>query len=207
MIDLALTVPIAAALIPALAVANRLRGRKAVYVAIPAAIIGLVTANPLAALAYVGGESFGWGQWLRAIRVWPMDEPAASEAYREIASKRESGRKNGIHALAKKVAGGHQEKTGQWRKYVWAALTIRGLYWWVPVYTVLAIGGLNPVVAVAAMAATAAAFTPSYILARRMAEADYWGRGEVIYGAAQGAILGACLLLDPNLLFQGLSFL
>lgn len=200
--------PLAAVLPFALAVANRLRGRKAVYVAIPAAIIGLVSMNPLAALAYVGGESFGWGQWLRAIKFWPDDEPGASEAYRSMAASRESGRKNGIHSLAKKVAGGHQEKPGQWRKYVFAALTIRGLYWWVPVYAVLAIGGLNPAVAVAAMAASAAAFAPSYILARRISRSDYWGRGEVIYGFAYGTVLALAILLDANgLVAQGLTFL
>ena len=202
-----IALPLAAALPFALAVANRLRGRKAVYVAIPAAVIGLVSLNPLAALAYVGGESFGWGQWLRAIKFWPDAEPGASEGYRAMAATRESGRKNGIHSLAKKIAGGHQEKPGQWRKYVLAALTIRGAYWWVPVYTVLAIGGLNPVVAIAAMAATAAAFAPSYILAVRASKKDYWGRGEVIYGFFQGLIMGGACLLDPSLIGQGLTFL
>lgn len=191
--------------------ANFMRGRKSWYVVIPAAGLSLVTLNPVAGIAYVGGESFGWGQWLRAINHWFDDEPQGSQAYEKIRSERQSGRKNGIHAIAKKIAGGEMgEKV--WRRYVFAALTVRGAYWWLPVYTVLAVSGLNPVIAIAAMAASAAAFAPSYILAKRVGDDvpllhdHYWGRGEQIYGFFYGLILAIALVLDPSPLSFSLTF-
>ena len=106
-------------------VLNRLRGMNGVWSKfnglLLAYIIYSVSHNHYVALAvgigYVIGESFGWGEWVGTLT-----------GDRSIKQLNEEGANNGIQWLASKVV----SPTKDWLNYCRVALTIRGLYWWLP---------------------------------------------------------------------------
>ena len=104
---------------------NRLRGTDGLWSKIIGLLLALVVqiafCNPYVAIAvglgYIIGESFGWGEWIGTLT-----------GDRSIKQLNEEGANNGIQWLASKVV----SPTKDWLNYCRVALTIRGLYWWLP---------------------------------------------------------------------------
>ena len=104
---------------------NRLRGTQGLWSKIIGLLLALVVqiafGNPYVAIAvglgYIIGESFGWGEWVGTL-----------SCNRTAVEANEEGRNNGIQWLASKVV----SPTKDWLNYCRVALTIRGLYWWLP---------------------------------------------------------------------------
>ena len=106
-------------------VLNRLRGTQGIWSKVIGLLLALVVqiafGNPYVSIAvglgYIIGESFGWGEWVGTL-----------SSNREQIQKNEEGKNNGIQWLASKVI----DPTKDWINYCRVALTIRGLYWWLP---------------------------------------------------------------------------
>ena len=122
---------------------NRLRGTDGLWSKIIGLLLALVVQivfnNPYASIAvglgYIIGESFGWGLWVGTLSV---------QREKGYALKDEGeGRNNGIEWLATKIIKPTQEN---WLNYCRLALTIRGLYWWLPTLAPLYFVGFNPYV-------------------------------------------------------------
>lgn len=122
---------------------NRLRGTNGVwskaiglFLALMAQIaFGNVYVTLAVGLGYIIGESFGWGLWVGTL---------STQREKGYALKDEGeGRNNGIEWLATKIIKPTQEN---WLNYCRVALTIRGLYWWLPTLAPLYFVGFNPYV-------------------------------------------------------------
>lgn len=169
----------------------KLAGKNAYIVAVLlSAWIFLCTFNWMAALAflvaYILGESMGWGKWLGSLGL----KLSQAEYEAHPLGKREEGRKNGIHWLADEIA---PEKK-DYHRYARVALAIRGLYWGAPIVIALAAtGAIHPISALIAAPLLAITFPLSYILAQEAFGEDYWPKGEFIYGFFQGSIIGTAL--------------
>ena len=104
---------------------NRLRGTQGLWSKIIglllALIVQIVFDNVYVALAvglgYIIGESFGWGEWVGTLT-----------GDRNFKQLNEEGKNNGIQWLASKVI----DPSKDWINYCRVALSIRGLYWWLP---------------------------------------------------------------------------
>lgn len=113
-----------------------------------ALIVGLLTMNAWAGLlvliAYLVGESKGWGEWIGALTRWESkDEKWLEKQYKD----NEGVGFPYIHQIAncvikEQVEGTLEEKLKQYNKYATLALTLRGVYWWSLVYGVIAWFGL-----------------------------------------------------------------
>ncbi len=99
--------------------------------------IAMVFGNPYVgfavAVGYILGESFGWGEWVGTLSVHQKD------IKREMYTM-EEGKNNGIAWLASKVF----NPETNWINYCRVALSIRGLYWWLPVLAPLHFVGFSP---------------------------------------------------------------
>lgn len=177
-----------------LTILNRLRGTWAIMAKVNGLILGiglyLLTGNVIAgialAIAYVAGESMGWGKWIGGV----IDgNKTATEA--ELAD--EEGRNNGIHWLANKIA----PETEDYAKYCFVALAIRGVYWWLPVMLVLVYFGVIVYgLGIALAGLLGIAFPLSVVIANKTSKwfsvkfmNDSWGQAEVWYGIAQDIAL------------------
>lgn len=108
---------------------NRLRGTDGLWSKIIGLLLALATLiafhNTYVALAvglgYIIGESFGWGEWVGTLSV-------QREKGYELHDEGE-GRNNGIEWIASHIVKPTQES---WLNYCRVALSIRGLYWWLP---------------------------------------------------------------------------
>lgn len=189
---------------------NRLRGggflslsggSAYIAAAILTALIFGITLNPIVAgaflVAYVLGESFGWGKWLAAIPFW-NDKSFTQEMYNSGQVKasniplieRKDGKNNGIHLIANLIS----KETEDFRSYSWWALVIRGIFWWGPVLAALtATGAIHFVSAILGTIVLGFAFPILYQFSYKMFTEEYWGRGEMMYGFVQGLILSIAL--------------
>lgn len=122
---------------------NRLRGTEGLWSKIIGLLLALVTLiafhNTYVALAvglgYIIGESFGWGLWVGTLTVQRLNGYALHDEG--------EGDNNGIAWLASHIVKPTQEN---WLNYCRVALTIRGLYWWIPTLAPLYFVGFNPLV-------------------------------------------------------------
>lgn len=155
-----------------------------------AGIIGAV----LVALAYVGGESFGWTKWLRGVT--GLRDPQNSRSgvmTQEVWNTTQyrvddTGQKNGIHFLAHMI---FKENQNYWA-YCMLAFAIRGVYWWAPVALVLwFFGVLVPLQAVLWTLFLAVTLPVSYWLMSKVElfGLRYLARSEFLYGAIYGTAL------------------
>lgn len=146
-------------------------------------IIYLIFGNPyvglLFAAGYIFGESMGWGEWIGRI-----SNPSQSLKMNDI-----EGRKNGIYWLASKLADRGTVL------YSYIALTLRGVWWWLPALLPLYLYvGIAPVLL--AVTTLAIAFPLSVVVAK---ECDFhidfidvhatWARAEVIYGGVMDIVI------------------
>lgn len=113
-----------------------------------ALVFGLLAMNVWAGLAvlvaYLVGESKGWGEWVGALTRWESkDEQWLQEQYDD----EEGWGLPFIHNIAnfiykERIDGTIEEKLSQYNKYAITALTIRGMLWWGLVYGTASIFGI-----------------------------------------------------------------
>ena len=113
-----------------------------------ALVFGLLAMNVWAGLAllvaYLVGESKGWGKWVGALTRWePKDEKWLEEQYLDNEGKTFPF----IHQIAnyvvpEKIDGTLEQKLKQYNKYAILATTLRGIYWFLPMTLVAIFTGL-----------------------------------------------------------------
>lgn len=169
-----------------------------------ALIIGLLAMNVWAGLAvlvaYLVGESKGWGEWVGALTRWETkDEDWLQKQYDD----EEGWGLPFIHNVAnfickEQIDGTLEEKLIQYNKYAITALVIRGMLWWGLVYGVMAaFGVISVLTAVIATVLLGIGFPVACELGKRW---DYnkkfgilhlsrgWENQEIIYGLMQGIV-------------------
>ena len=180
-----------------------------------AIVLGLLSMNLYAGLAvliaYIVGESKGWGKWVGSLsRVEPWTEKHLVDDYADAEGKTFPF----IHQIANSVCkeqidGTFEQKCKQYKKYATLALALRGFYWWLPMYLVLAaFGVISWYVAVIAGVGLGLMFPIAAELGRRwkfervydlkfikLSFSRGWENQEVVYGAMQGLVLWAVLYL------------
>lgn len=175
-----------------------------------ALVFGLLAMNVWAGLAvlvaYLIGESKGWGEWVGALTRWETkDEKWLQRQYKD----NEGVGFPYIHQIAniivkEQIEGTLEEKLKQYHKYATLALTLRGMFWWGLVYGTASIFGIVSVLeAVAITVALGIGFPVACWLGKKM---DFsrkygilhlsrgWENQEVIYGLMQGIVLWTCIL-------------
>ena len=172
---------------------NRLRGTIGAYAKVNGLLIALIVQisfnNPYVSIAvglgYIIGESFGWGEWVGTL-----------SCNRTAVEANEEGRNNGIQWLASKVF----KPETDWINYCRVALTIRGLYWWLPTLSPLYFVGFNPLVLLGCIAFLSVGFPIACEIGYRTAPffsfdkygfkmVSEWEHQEVWYGLMQDLVL------------------
>ena len=170
-----------------------------------ALVFGLLAMNVWAGLAvlvaYLIGESKGWGEWVGALTRWETkDEEWLQKQY---------GDEEGlglpfIHNIAnfvfkEKIEGTLEERLIQYNKYAITALAVRGMLWWGLVYGTASIFGIVSVLeAIVITVLLGIGFPVACWLGKKM---DFsrkygilhlskgWENQELVYGLIQGACL------------------
>lgn len=173
-----------------------------------AIVVGILTMNALAGVAvlvaYLVGEANGWGEWIGSLtRHEPWDEEMLQMNYRDEEGKTFPF----IHQIAnsvfkEQIDGSFEDRAKQYRKYATLALMLRGMYWWLPVYGVMAaFGVINWYVAVSAVVVLGLMFPIAAELGKRwkfervydlkfvkLSFSRGWENQEIVYGAMQGLV-------------------
>ena len=170
-----------------------------------ALIIGLLAMNVLAGLAvlvaYLVGESKGWGEWVGALTRWETkDEEWLQRQYDD----EEGVGFPYIHQIAniivkEQIEGTLDERLKQYHRYATLALMLRGMFWWGLVYGTASIFGIVSVLeAIAITVALCIVFPVACWLGKKM---DFsrkygilhlsrgWENQELVYGVMQGIAL------------------
>lgn len=149
-------------------------------------------------IAYLVGESKGWGEWVGALSGYkPKDEEWMQKQYADNEGKKFPF----IHYIAnafvkERIEGTLTERIKQHAKYSRVALSLRGFYWWGMVYFTLAIFGvIGWLAALVATIVLSLTFPIACELGKRMKfKFKYgllsfnrgWENQEAIYGMFQG---------------------
>ena len=179
-----------------------------------ALVLGIATMNAWIGLAvlvaYLIGEAKGWGEWVGSLtRHEPWDEQMLQRNYLDAEGKTFPF----IYQIAnffikEKIDGTFEEQCRQYRKHATLALMLRGMYWWLPVYGVIAaFGVISWQVAAVAGIVLGIAFPIAAEIGRRMTftrEYDLkfiklsfsqgWENQEIVYGMIQGVVLWSVVL-------------
>ena len=179
-----------------------------------ALVIGVATMNAwlgLAVLAaYLIGEAKGWGEWVGSLtRHEPWTEELLEHNYKDDEGKTFPF----IYQIAnffikEKIDGTFEQRVTQYRRHATLALMLRGVYWWLPVYLVLAVFGvIGWDIAVMAGIGLGLAFPIAAEIGRHWKfERTYdlkfiklnfspgWENQEVVYGAIQGSVMWYIIL-------------
>lgn len=155
------------------------------------AFIFAVTLNHWAAsaffVAYIAGESFGWGKWLVVLpRTLTQEEYNTSPWI-----ARDDGKNNGIHQLANALFAEHKN----YYKYAITALMFRGTLWMLPVFFALGVTNAIPVWSIALAGILGGAFPYCYLLGVKLYPTHYWSTGEWIFGFLFGLVLAPLLYI------------
>ena len=184
-------------------VGNHLYG---IYIAL---VLGIITMNMWLGLsvfvAYLVGESKGWGEWVGSLtRTEPWTEELLQRNYADNEGKTFPYIYQTTNFFIKeKIDGTFEEQCKQYRKHVTLALALRGLYWWLPVYLVLAIFQiityqealiittlLGIAFPIACEIGKRITFTKTYDLKFiKFSFSQGWENQEVVYGLFQGIAL------------------
>ena len=170
-----------------------------------ALVLGLLAMNVWAGLAvlvaYLVGESKGWGEWVGALTRWETkDEEWLQRQYKD----NEGVGFPYIHQIAnaivkEQIEGTLEDKLKQYHKYATIALTLRGMFWWGLVYGTMAVFGvISGLTALVATVLLGIGFPVACELGKRW---DYnkkfgilsfsrgWENQEIVYGLMQGIAL------------------
>lgn len=180
-----------------------------------ALVVGVVAMNAWLGLAvlvaYLVGEAKGWGEWVGSLtRVEPWTEEHLQGDYADNEGKKFPF----IHQIANSVCkeqidGTFEQRANQYKKYATLALMLRGIYWWLPVYLVMAaFGVISWYVAVIAGVGLGIAFPLACAIGKRwkfervydlkfikLSFSRGWENQEVVYGAMQGLMFWLVVLL------------
>ncbi|MFW9602466.1 MAG: hypothetical protein ACMV1B_09115 [Prevotella sp.] len=179
-----------------------------------ALVFGLLAMNVWAGLAvlvaYLVGESKGWGEWVGSLtRHEPWTEELLAHCYRDNEGKTFPY----IHQVANSIVkeqceGSFEKRANQYKRYATLALMLRGIYWWLPVYLVIAaFGVISWQVAVVAGIGLGIAFPLACAIGReieftrvydlkfiKLSFSRGWENQEVVYGMIQGVVLWSVVL-------------
>ena len=174
-----------------------------------AVVVGILTMNALAGvavlIAYLVGEAKGWGEWIGSLtRHEPWTEELLEHNYKDDEGKTFPF----IYQISnffikEKIDGTFEEQCKQYRRHATLALMLRGIYWWLPVYLVLAAFGvigwdiavmagvlLGIAFPIAAEIGRHWKFTKTYDLKFiKLSFSQGWENQEVVYGLFQGIAL------------------
>ena len=179
-----------------------------------ALVLGIATMNAWLGLAvlvaYLIGEAKGWGEWVGSLtthEVWT--EEMLQRNYKEDEGKTFPF----IYQISnffikEKIDGTFEEQCKQYRKHATLALMLRGIYWWLPVYLVLAaFGVIDWCVAVVCAVGLGMAFPIAAELGRRwkftreydlkfikLSFSQGWENQEIVYGAFQGIVMWSIVI-------------
>ena len=180
-----------------------------------ALVLGVATMNAWLGLAvliaYLVGESKGWGEWVGSLsRVEPWTEELLQDDYKDDEGKKFPF----IHQIANSVCkeqieGTFEQRAKQYRKYATLALMLRGLWWWLPMYLVVAaFGYIGWTTALIAGLVVAAGFPVACEIGRRwkftrtydlkfieLEMSPGWSNQEIVYGAIQGIVMWYTVLI------------
>lgn len=170
-----------------------------------ALIIGLLSMNILAGLAvlvaYLVGESKGWGELVGALTRWETkDEEWLQQQYKDNEGVGFPYIHQITNAIAKEqIEGTLEERLEQYHKYARLALTLRGMFWWGLVYGTASMFGIVSVLeAIVITIALGIGFPVACWLGKKMDFSKKYGilhlsRGwenqELAYGVMQGIAL------------------
>jgi hypothetical protein len=155
----------------------------------------------VASILYLIGESFGWGKWVGGLldRKPRYDEEEGCTiifGYRIW---------DGIHHIANFICDERKHNIG----YNTTALTIRGMYWWLPLLLYIGfVTTLMPTIIISSIVALSLWFPASVMQATFMPDSfpkipylitgdkdvKRWEIAEVIYGLMQGLVLSVMML-------------
>lgn len=151
-------------------------------------------------------ESMGWGKWVGAlVRYEPWDEDLLKEQYKDDEGKKFPF----IHQTAnflvpERIEGSFKDRLLQYKFYAVTALTLRGIYWWLPVYLVIATLGLITFSdALLVSAVLGVSFPLACIIGKRwkftkkygiLSFSRGWENQEIIYGLIQGLVFWSVIL-------------
>lgn len=118
----------------------------AIYIGL---FIGLLSMNVYAGLitliVYIIGESKGWGEWIGALTKYnSVDEKWLEEQYQDNEGKKFPF----IHQISnffineQSASPLFENRLKQYFRYATLALILRGIYWWLPIYLVMAYFGV-----------------------------------------------------------------
>ena len=179
-----------------------------------ALVLGVATMNAWLGLAvlvaYLVGEAKGWGEWVGSLsRVEPWTEELLQGDYTDNEGKTFPF----IHQISnffikEKIDGTFEQRANKYRMYATLALILRGIYWWLPVYLVLALFGyISYEIAVVVSIGLGIAFPLAAEIGRRitftrlydlkfikLSFSPGWENQEIVYGALQGAVLWSIIL-------------
>ena len=174
-----------------------------------ALVLGIATMNAWLGLAvlvaYLVGESKGWGEWVGSLsRVEPWTEEHLQGDYKDDEGKTFPF----IYQISnffikEKIDGTFEEQCKQYRKHATLALMLRGMYWWLPVYLVMAaFGAISWYVAIIVSIVAGIAFPIACELGKRwkftrtydlkfieLEMSPGWSNQEIVYGAIQGLVM------------------
>ena len=177
-----------------------------------ALVLGLLAMNVWVGLAvlvaYLVGESKGWGEWVGALTRWETkDEEWLQRQYKD----NEGVGFPYIHQIAniivkEQIEGTLEEKLKQYHKYATLALTLRGMFWWGLVYGVMALFGvISGMTALVATLLLGIGFPIACELGKRwkyekkfgvLSFSRGWENQEVIYGLMQGLVFWCAITLS-----------
>lgn len=179
-----------------------------------ALVLGVATMNAWLGLsvfvAYLIGEAKGWGEWVGSLtRHEPWTEELLEHNYKDDEGKTFPF----IYQISnffikEKIDGTFEEQCKQYRKHATLALMLRGIYWWLPVYLVLAaFGVISWYCAVIAGIGLGAAFPIAAEIGRHwkftrtydlkfieLSFSQGWENQEVVYGAFQGIVMWSIVI-------------
>lgn len=174
-----------------------------------ALVLGIATMNVWLGLAvlvaYLVGEAKGWGEWVGSLsRVEPWDDYMLQGCYKDDEGKTFPF----IYQISnffikEKIDGTFEEQCKQYRKHATLALMLRGMYWWLPVYLVLAaFGVISWQIALLAGVGLGIAFPLAAAIGReitfekiydlkfiKLSFSPGWENQEIVYGAIQGLVM------------------
>jgi hypothetical protein len=107
-------------------------------------LTGSIGIGVAALVAYLVGESKGWGEWVGALTRWePKNEAWLIRQYEDDEGKKFPF----IHQIAnyfikEKGFGSLDDRLKQYTKYATLALTLRGIYWFLPMTLIAIFTGL-----------------------------------------------------------------
>lgn len=137
-------------------------------------------------VAYFIGESFGWSKWINCIP-GHLTQSQYNETW--LGSKNPRSDRDLSSIIASKFV----NESKDYELYCFVGMAIRGLMWWVPVFTVfVAFGVMEPTSAVMFTVGLSSLFPVCYRIAYQYTKDKdkYIQNAELIYGAVYGIPFG-----------------